>query len=80
MSVYHRLPWSGDTLDPLPRQRATDAVWFAETVYLKELDYGADPDSAREVALNRLRSRHAAEILAAEAALDMRKGLADAAA
>lgn len=74
MITVQESPWGGQPLDPLPLERATDAAWFAQRTYERELGQSADEDGAREVALNRLRWRHAAELLAAEAAIDALRG------
>lgn len=66
--------WGGRTTDEL-NERRTAAAWFADDRYLRELAAGASPARARESVLNRLRWIHAAELTAAEAALDLRQGL-----
>lgn len=79
MNTVHEMPWGGQPLDRLPTQRATDASWFAQRIYLREIDHGATEGDARETALARLRWRHAEEMRAARAAIDAVEGFPDVA-
>lgn len=80
MNNVHEMPWGGQPLDRLPIDRATDASWLVQRVYLREIEQGAAPDDAREAAISRLRWQHAREMLAAEAAIDvLAEGVCDVA-
>lgn len=77
MTTIQQLAWGGQPLDPIPAERTTDAAWFAQGVYLRELSLSGDEVEARATAMNRLRWRHAAELAAANSAIDALEGFDD---